>query len=129
MRSGGWDLQHLEIEALRSNRTLSHLFLCGNVICDSGTASHGEGLKSNCSLTQLYLAENRIGDPGAEALGKAMVNIKSLPLREVKIYVALMLSDKLDFKSFSNLMHALSSLFLFLIFFFPVSVPLKLRFI
>merc|ERR1712137_948815 len=58
--------------ALSTNFTLTDLSLTFNKIGDRGAEAIASALSTNCTLSTLGLAENEIGDPGAEALASAL---------------------------------------------------------
>jgi Ran GTPase-activating protein (RanGAP) involved in mRNA processing and transport len=59
-------------ESLKSNNSLTHLFLQGNDMGDTGGSAIGEVLKSNNSLTMVDLKWNQLGDSGAAAIAEAL---------------------------------------------------------
>src|SRR5687768_15581488 len=59
-------------EVLKSNNTLTQLYLSTNQIGDIGGAAIGKALKVNHTLTKLYLGYNKIGDTGGAAIGEAL---------------------------------------------------------
>jgi len=65
-------------DALRTNTTLTSMFLVGAGIGDAGAASLGVALRSNAMLTTLYICGNDVGDEGAAALADALRTNASL---------------------------------------------------
>ena len=59
-------------EALRTNSTLTQLYLQYNQIGDTGVGAIAESLKVNSTLTQLDLESNQIGDTGGGAIAESL---------------------------------------------------------
>jgi hypothetical protein len=59
-------------DALRTNTSLTELYLCYNRIGDIGARALAIALRTNTSLTALYLGANQIGAAGTTALAEAL---------------------------------------------------------
>merc|ERR1712137_1429828 len=85
---GDWGCKVIASAWMTATNKLTHLFLDGNQIGQSGAEAIASALSTNCTLSTLGLAENEIGDPGAEALASALSTtcpLTSLFLAENKI--------------------------------------------
>lgn len=67
------------------SKTITHLYLEGNMITDEGCKSLAIALKHNQSLIFLYLNNNRIEDEGVQTLAKELMTYNT-SLRSVIIF-------------------------------------------
>ena len=65
-------------EALKTNCTLTHLYLDGNNIGEEGAIKITEALKTNRTLTHLYLDGNNIGQTGAIKISEMLKNNQTM---------------------------------------------------
>ncbi|CAF0804198.1 unnamed protein product [Didymodactylos carnosus] len=65
-------------EALKTNQTLTHLYMENNNISDAGAKAIAEALKTNQTLTHLYMENNNISDAGAKAIAEALKTNQTL---------------------------------------------------
>eukprot|EP00913_Durusdinium_trenchii_P015961 g14999.t1 len=76
-RLGDTNVQVLA-EALRLNRSVSHIYLQNNTITDLGAKAIAQMLMQNTSIRSIVLRGNEIGDSGVEALAKALQQNRSI---------------------------------------------------
>ncbi|KAK3287226.1 hypothetical protein CYMTET_5255 [Cymbomonas tetramitiformis] len=69
------DTQALEwlAQALKTNTSLTDLYLCGNFIGAQGAAALAPGLEENSTLTSLDISDNDLGSKGATSLSEAVM--------------------------------------------------------
>ncbi|CAF1097502.1 unnamed protein product [Didymodactylos carnosus] len=65
-------------EALKTNQTLTRLYMSNNNISDAGAKAIAEALKTNRTLTDLDIRSNNISDAGAKAIAEALKRNQTL---------------------------------------------------
>ncbi|XP_067029415.1 NLR family CARD domain-containing protein 3-like isoform X2 [Acropora muricata] len=89
------ELAAVAIETMKTNSTVTKLFLCWCHIDDASADALAEGLKENSTLKSLHLPGNAIGEVGAGALSKGLkenstltsLDLSNNPIGEVGAHV------------------------------------------